>query len=114
MAPAKLETRVVEVDVSRDHVFSDGELPAGQIALTFDDGPHATRTARVLEILAAAGVRATFFEIGRNAAAHPEISRRVVAAGHTVGSHTFSHADLPKVAEAHADSDGRSRAARPA
>jgi peptidoglycan/xylan/chitin deacetylase (PgdA/CDA1 family) len=103
--PAKLGSRAVKVDVSRDHVFTDGELPAGQIAITFDDGPHATRTARILEILAAAGVKATFFEIGRNAAAHPEISRQIAAAGHTVGSHTFSHADLPKVTEPHAETE---------
>jgi peptidoglycan/xylan/chitin deacetylase (PgdA/CDA1 family) len=101
----KLASRVVSVDVSRDDVYSDGGLPAGQIALTFDDGPHATRTPRVLEILAAAGVKATFFEIGRNAAAHPELSRQVVAAGHTIGSHTFSHADLPKVTEPHAETE---------
>ena len=102
---ATLESVAVPVDVSREHVFSDGELPAGEIALTFDDGPHPTRTARVLEILAAAGVKATFFEIGRNAAAHPEISRQVVAAGHEVGSHTFTHPDLPKVTEPHAETE---------
>jgi peptidoglycan/xylan/chitin deacetylase (PgdA/CDA1 family) len=105
LAPAKLASRVVQVDVSRENVFHGAEVPAGRIALTFDDGPHATRTARVLAILAAAGVKATFFEIGRNAAAHPEISRQVVAAGHTVGSHTFSHADLPKVTEPHAETE---------
>jgi peptidoglycan/xylan/chitin deacetylase (PgdA/CDA1 family) len=103
--PAKLASRALKVDVSRANVFHDGELPAGQIALTFDDGPHATRTARILEILAAAGVKATFFEIGRNAAAHPEVSRQVIAAGHQVGSHTFSHADLPKVSEPHAETE---------
>jgi peptidoglycan/xylan/chitin deacetylase (PgdA/CDA1 family) len=101
----KLGVRVVEVDVSHDHVFTDGELPPGQIALTFDDGPHPTRTPRVLQILAAAGVKATFFEIGRNAAAHPEVSRQVVAAGCSVGSHTFSHADLPDVTEPHAETE---------
>ena len=105
LVPVKLECRVVEVDVSRDHVFHDGELPAGQIAFTFDDGPDPTRTPRILAILAAAGVRATFFEIGRNAAAHPDVSRRVEAAGHTVGSHTFSHPNLPKVTEAHAEAE---------
>ena len=103
--PAKLGSRAVNVDVARANVLHDGALPAGQIALTFDDGPHPTRTARVLAILAAAGVKATFFEIGRNAAAHPEISRQVVAAGHQVGSHTFSHADLPKLAEPHAETE---------
>jgi peptidoglycan-N-acetylglucosamine deacetylase len=103
--PAKLAPRVVEVDVSRDHVFTGAELGPDQIALTFDDGPHATRTPRILEILAAAGVKATFFEIGRNAAAHPEISRQVAAAGHSVGSHTFTHPDLPKVPEPHAETE---------
>jgi peptidoglycan/xylan/chitin deacetylase (PgdA/CDA1 family) len=101
----KLGVRVVEVDVSTDHVFTGVDLPAGQIAMTFDDGPHPTRTPRVLQILAAAGVKATFFEIGRNAAAHPEVSRQVVAAGHSVGSHTFSHADLPDVTEPHAETE---------
>jgi peptidoglycan/xylan/chitin deacetylase (PgdA/CDA1 family) len=59
----------------------------------------------VLEILRAAGVRATFFEIGRNASMHPEVARQVAAAGHTVGSHTFSHANIPKVGEAHAENE---------
>jgi peptidoglycan/xylan/chitin deacetylase (PgdA/CDA1 family) len=89
----------------RDGVYTDGQLAEGQIAITFDDGPHATRTARVLEILRGAGVRADFFEIGRNAAAHPEIARQVVAAGHIVGSHTFSHADLGKLSEKHAETE---------
>jgi peptidoglycan/xylan/chitin deacetylase (PgdA/CDA1 family) len=101
----KLESVVVPVDVSQPHTFTGADFPEGQIAITFDDGPHATRTPRVLEILKAAGVRATFFEIGRNASAHPEISRQVRAAGHSVGSHTFSHADLPKVTEAHAEAE---------
>jgi peptidoglycan/xylan/chitin deacetylase (PgdA/CDA1 family) len=104
-APVKLESRAVAVDVSRDNVTYDGGLPVGQIALTFDDGPDPSRTPRILAVLAAAGVKATFFEIGRNAAAHPDVARQVVAAGHTVGSHTFSHADLPKVSEAHAETE---------
>lgn len=104
-APAKLESVSIPVDVSQDGVFVDGLLAKGQIAITFDDGPHPTRTARVLAILAAAGVRAAFFEIGRNAAAHPEIAREVAAAGHVVGSHTFSHPDLGKLSERHAESE---------
>jgi peptidoglycan-N-acetylglucosamine deacetylase len=104
-APALLESIAIPVDLSRDGVYTDGQLAEGQIAITFDDGPHATRTARVLEILRGAGVRADFFEIGRNAAAHPEIARQVVAAGHIVGSHTFSHADLGKLPEKHAETE---------
>ncbi|HVU50469.1 MAG TPA: polysaccharide deacetylase family protein [Polyangia bacterium] len=103
--PTRLASHAVSVDVSRPNVLHDGELPPRQIALTFDDGPDPGRTPRILAILAAAGVKATFFEIGRNAAAHPEISRQVVAAGHSVGSHTFSHPDLPKVTEPHAETE---------
>lgn len=105
LVPGKLESRAATVDVSHENVYSDGQLGPAEIALTFDDGPHPTRTPRVLEILAAAGVKATFFEIGRNAAAHPEVSRQVIAAGNTVGSHTFSHADLPKLPQPHAETE---------
>jgi peptidoglycan/xylan/chitin deacetylase (PgdA/CDA1 family) len=104
-AVTKLPSVVVPVDVSKDGVFTDGALPDGEIALTFDDGPHATRTLRVLKILQDWGVKATFFEIGRNASAHPEIARQVSGAGHTVGSHTFTHANLGKVPEAHAETE---------
>jgi len=50
-------------------------------------------------------VKATFFQIGRNAVAHPDVARQVLAAGHTVGSHTFSHPDLQKVPLPHAESE---------
>jgi peptidoglycan/xylan/chitin deacetylase (PgdA/CDA1 family) len=103
--PAKLPSVERVVDTSQGLTFSDGDLPEGQVAITFDDGPHPTRTPRILDILARSGVRATFFEIGKNAAAHPETARRVLAAGHSVGSHTFSHPNLARVAEAHAESE---------
>lgn len=98
-----LPSTAMSIDTRRDSILHDGDLPAGQIALTFDDGPHVTRTPRVLQILSDAGIKATFFEIGRNASAHPEIARRVLAAGHTVGSHTFSHPNLARLAEPHAE-----------
>jgi peptidoglycan/xylan/chitin deacetylase (PgdA/CDA1 family) len=105
-APAKpLPSRVVPVDLSKDLVFTDGHLGEGEIALTFDDGPHPTRTPRILQILAAAGVKAMFFEIGRNAAAHPDVARGVLAAGHTVGSHTFSHPNMARLEERHAETE---------
>lgn len=61
-----------------------------EVVLTFDDGPAAP-TPRVLEALAQECVRATFFLIGRNALAHPDLVRRELAAGHSVGTHSFSH-----------------------
>lgn len=59
--------------------------------LTFDDGPTPDITGQVLDILATANARATFFCIGRNAERHPEILRRIIDAGHAVGNHTYSH-----------------------
>ena len=64
------------------------------IALTFDDGPDPVYTPQVLEVLACHGVKATFFVIGQHVDAHPELIRRIVAAGHAVGSHGYSHAIL--------------------
>ena len=59
--------------------------------LTFDDGPDATNTPKILKALADECVRATFFEIGRNAESLPQIARREVLEGHTVAHHTWSH-----------------------
>lgn len=95
----------VTIVVTRDQIVTGENFPYGQIALTFDDGPHPTRTPRVLEILAEAGIRATFFEIGKNAAQFPEVSRQVFAAGHSVGTHTFSHPDLPQISEPRAEAE---------
>jgi peptidoglycan/xylan/chitin deacetylase (PgdA/CDA1 family) len=64
------------------------------VALTFDDGPDAVFTPRVLDILAQFGVRATFFVIGKQAEQHPEIIRAIVAGGHEVGNHTYGHRPL--------------------
>lgn len=59
--------------------------------LTFDDGPSEENTARVLDILKARGIKATFFLIGENVRNHPEMARRIVAEGHTIGIHCDSH-----------------------
>jgi len=64
------------------------------VALTFDDGPDPVYTPQVLEALARAGARATFFLIGERAARYPEIARAIVGAGHGVGSHTQRHRHL--------------------
>ncbi|HWD08022.1 MAG TPA: polysaccharide deacetylase family protein, partial [Actinomycetota bacterium] len=64
------------------------------IALTFDDGPDPTWTPQVLSVLAQAGVTATFFMIGWEAAADPPLVHQVVAAGNGVGNHTWNHVDL--------------------
>ncbi|HET9986126.1 MAG TPA: polysaccharide deacetylase family protein [Longimicrobiales bacterium] len=61
------------------------------VALTFDDGPWPPYTDSVLATLARKGVRATFFVIGQGLRDHPEAGRRIVAAGHELGNHSFSH-----------------------
>ena len=65
------------------------ETPA--VYLTFDDGPHPDVTPVVLDMLAMAQAKATFFCLGKNVAAHPEIYRRILAEGHATGNHTYSH-----------------------
>ncbi|HEY6081226.1 MAG TPA: polysaccharide deacetylase family protein, partial [Polyangiaceae bacterium] len=62
-----------------------------EVAITFDDGPSPDTTPRVLELLATAGTRATFFVVGRKVQAHPELLRAIVAGGHEVGLHGFEH-----------------------
>jgi peptidoglycan/xylan/chitin deacetylase (PgdA/CDA1 family) len=62
-----------------------------EVILTFDDGPLPGPTTRVLDALAAYGAPATFFLIGRNAAANPALVRRMLAEGHTLAHHTLSH-----------------------
>jgi peptidoglycan/xylan/chitin deacetylase (PgdA/CDA1 family) len=72
-------------------VLRRGSARERTIGLTFDDGPNPETTPRVLDILARHDVRATFFMVGEAADAHPELVRRVVAAGHEVGSHSYRH-----------------------
>ena len=64
---------------------------ARRLYLTFDDGPDPQWTPRVLDILAEAAIPATFFLIGRLAARHPSLVRRIATEGHEVGNHTWSH-----------------------
>ena len=71
-------------------------LPLGdrEVVLTFDDGPWPPTDRKILAALAQECVRATFFLIGRNAAAYPELLRKMAAEGHTVAHHSFAHPNL--------------------
>ncbi|PKV83200.1 bifunctional polysaccharide deacetylase/glycosyltransferase family 2 protein [Streptomyces sp. TLI_146] len=68
------------------------------IALTFDDGPDPLWTPRILDVLRRNHVHATFFVVGTQVAAHPDVVRRIVADGHQLGIHTFTHPDLSELA----------------
>jgi peptidoglycan-N-acetylglucosamine deacetylase len=63
----------------------------GRLALTFDDGPDEEFTPQVLELLAAAGQRATFFVVAERARRYPELARRIVEQGHEIANHTLDH-----------------------
>lgn len=94
--------RTVEVDTTGgpgfgfEHFKTHDFLRPGEVVLTFDDGPWPKNTPAVLAALAAHCTKAIFFPIGKHAMWAPEILRQVAAAGHSIGSHTWSHADLSK------------------
>jgi peptidoglycan/xylan/chitin deacetylase (PgdA/CDA1 family) len=68
-----------------------------EVILTFDDGPWPSTTPKVLAALALECVRATFFLIGKPAAEHPDLVRRIAAEGHTIGHHTWTHRSLLRI-----------------
>jgi peptidoglycan-N-acetylglucosamine deacetylase len=94
--------RTVEIDATGgpgfgfEHYKVYDFLRLREVVLTFDDGPQVGFTHAILDALAAQCTKATFFSIGKMAAGMPEIIRDVAKAGHTIGTHTWSHADLSK------------------
>jgi peptidoglycan/xylan/chitin deacetylase (PgdA/CDA1 family) len=95
--------RVVQIDTTGgpgfgfEHFKAYDFLRDHEIVLTFDDGPWPGNTERVLKALADNCTKALFFPIGKHSGWHPEILKQVAAAGHTIGSHTWSHKDLTKL-----------------
>ncbi len=93
-------SRVVQIDTTGapgfgfEHFKAYDFLRDHEVVLTFDDGPWPWNTEHVLKALADQCTKAMFFPIGKHAGWHPEILKKVLAAGHTVGSHTWSHKDL--------------------
>ena len=83
-----------------ERVFWRAPTDELRIALTFDDGPHALSTPRVLDVLKAFDVPATFFLVGKNIKSHLQVARDVVKAGHEIGNHTYNHMRLSFLAEA--------------
>jgi peptidoglycan-N-acetylglucosamine deacetylase len=93
-------SRVVEIDTTGgpgfgfEHFKQLDFLADKEVVLTFDDGPWPVNTPAVLKALADQCTKGLFFSIGKHASYHPEILRAVAAAGHTIGAHTWSHANL--------------------
>lgn len=99
-APAPASERpkpppTVEPGITFDWVHVDGPY----IALTFDDGPSAKLTPKLLDLLAAHHIKATFFLIGENAAEYPDIVAREAREGHEVANHSWSHPNFGKMGD---------------
>jgi peptidoglycan-N-acetylglucosamine deacetylase len=97
-------SRIVQIDTNAGPRFGLIQHPEGydflrdkEVVLTFDDGPWLGSTETVLKALADECLRATFFEVGEYARWHPEITKQVIDAGMTVGTHTWSHKDLARI-----------------
>jgi len=90
-------SRVISVDARATPVVGVQDygvrlpLAPGEVVLTFDDGPNPASTPSILKTLSDECLRATFFMVGRQARAHPGTARQVLAAGHTIGTHTQNH-----------------------
>jgi peptidoglycan-N-acetylglucosamine deacetylase len=99
---------VATQDVERDNrtgaaesslTFSSVHVDGPYIAMTFDDGPSATLTPKLLDLLAAHHIKATFFVIGENVAEHPDIIARAAREGHEIGNHSWSHPNFAKMSD---------------
>ena len=96
-------------DFSKDSgiSFSRVLVSGNYIAMTFDDGPQPQNTPRLLDMLRARNIKATFYVIGRSVDLYPQIVRRTVAEGHEIGNHSHTHRLLSKLSDAEIISDLR-------
>ena len=83
------------VNSQRETTVAHGDLVDGEFALTFDDGPHPSLTPRLLEILERYNVLGSFFLVGQNMQSLQEIVRNIYVRGHSLGTHSWSHPNLP-------------------
>jgi peptidoglycan-N-acetylglucosamine deacetylase len=79
--------------------YTQAHVDQPYVAMTFDDGPSAENTPRLLEMLKQRNIKATFFLIGENVASNPDIVRRIIAEGHEVGNHSWTHPQLSKLSD---------------
>ncbi len=91
----RLASATPSAQLTWDSVHVDGPY----VAMTFDDGPSAALTPKLLDLLAAHHMKATFFVVGQNAADHPEILKRAVHEGHEIANHSWSHPNYGKMGD---------------
>lgn len=100
-------TAVAGIKEGMDQQGAGSSLPVRRkcMALTFDDGPYPPYTGRLLDVLKEKKIRATFFLVGEQARLYPDLVRRMVDEGHTVGLHAFRHRDFLKLTEEEKEKD---------
>jgi len=86
--------------VTEKITFTDVNVDGPYIAMTFDDGPHATNTPKLLEMAAKRHIKLTFFVLGECVEQNPTVLQREVAEGHEIGNHSWSHPNLAKLSDA--------------
>jgi peptidoglycan-N-acetylglucosamine deacetylase len=85
--------------VAEKVTFSEVNVDGPYIAMTFDDGPHATNTAKLLDMVAKRHIKLTFFVLGQCVQENPAVLQREVAEGHEIGNHSWSHPNLAKLSD---------------
>jgi peptidoglycan/xylan/chitin deacetylase (PgdA/CDA1 family) len=94
-APARLPN----IGVTEQITFSEVNVDGPYIAMTFDDGPHVTNTAKLLDMAAKRQIKLTFFVLGECVEQNPTVLQREVAEGHEIGNHSWSHPNLAKLSD---------------
>ncbi len=84
----------------RQHAYNSVDTNRKVLAMTFDDGPSPKLTPKLLDMLKDRGIKATFYVVGTNAAAYPEILQRMIAEGHEIGNHSWNHPSLTRMGAA--------------
>ena len=88
------QSQTTEPEPTQESTEAVQDPTVKSIAISFDDGPGATTTPQLLQILKEKNVHATFFVLGENTAQHPDIVKQTAEAGHEIGNHTYDHQDL--------------------
>jgi peptidoglycan/xylan/chitin deacetylase (PgdA/CDA1 family) len=97
--PSPVRSKAPPIPAEPSITFNSVHVDGPYIALTFDDGPSAALTPKLLDLLAARHLKATFFVVGQNAADHPDILKRAVREGHEIANHSWSHPNLGKMSD---------------
>jgi peptidoglycan-N-acetylglucosamine deacetylase len=84
---------------SKPATYTQAHVDQPYIAMTFDDGPSAENTPRLLDMLKQRNIKATFFLIGQNVASNPDLVRRILSEGHEIGNHSWTHPQLSRLSD---------------